>query len=34
VYPHYTFTPPETGWVVQNNNDSETITIFVICAPD
>jgi spore coat-associated protein N len=33
VYPHYTYTPPEEGWVVQNDNDSETIQICVFCAP-
>jgi hypothetical protein len=31
VYPHYTFTTGETGWVVQNDNDQETIKVFVIC---
>lgn len=31
VYPHYTFAAGETGWVVQNDNDQETITIFVVC---
>ena len=31
VYPHYTFASGETGWVVQNDNDTETIKIFVIC---
>jgi hypothetical protein len=34
VYPHYTYTPPETGWVVQNDDDSEDITIFVDCLAD
>jgi predicted ribosomally synthesized peptide with SipW-like signal peptide len=32
VYPHYTYTPPETGWVVQNDNDSESILVFALCA--
>jgi len=31
TYPHYTFGAGETGWVVQNDNDQETITVFVIC---
>jgi hypothetical protein len=31
VYPHHTFASGETGWVVQNDNDQETITVFVIC---
>jgi hypothetical protein len=31
VYPHYTFGEDETGWVVQNDNDTETITVVVIC---
>jgi hypothetical protein len=31
TYPHHTFGSGETGWVVQNNNDTETITVFVIC---
>jgi hypothetical protein len=31
VYPHHTFASGETGWVVQNNDDTETIQIFVIC---
>jgi hypothetical protein len=31
VYPHYTFKAGETGWVVQNDNDQETIAIYVIC---
>jgi hypothetical protein len=34
AYPHYTFTPPETGWVVQNDNDAEIITVFAYCLPD
>ena len=33
VYPHHTFAEGETGWVVQNDNDQETITVFVICRP-
>ena len=32
TYPHYTFAAGETGWVVQNDNDQETITVFVICS--
>ena len=31
VYPHYTFTPPETGWVVQNSNTSQALTVYAIC---
>jgi len=31
VYPHYTFGPNESGWVVQNDNDQETITVYVDC---
>ena len=31
AYPHYTFSAGETGWVVQNDNDQETVTVFVIC---
>jgi hypothetical protein len=33
AYPHYTYTPPETGWVVQNNNDGESINVYALCAP-
>lgn len=34
VYPHYTFTPPEEGWVVQNDNDSgETQVLTIVCQP-
>jgi hypothetical protein len=32
TYPHHTFAAGETGWVVQNDNDQETITVFVICS--
>jgi hypothetical protein len=32
VYPHHTFAAAETGWVVQNDNDTETINVFVICS--
>jgi len=32
AYPHYVFGSGETGWVVQNDNDTETITVFVVCA--
>ena len=33
VYPHYTFNEAEgeVGWVVQNDNNAESITVFVIC---
>jgi hypothetical protein len=31
AYPHYTFSPGETGYVVHNDNDSETGTVFVDC---
>jgi hypothetical protein len=30
----YTYTPPETGCIVQNDNDGETITITLTCAID
>jgi hypothetical protein len=30
-YPHHVFEAGETGWVVQNDNDQETINVFVIC---
>ena len=33
VFPHYTFGSGETGFVVQNDNDTETGTIFVDCVP-
>ncbi len=33
VYPHYTFGPDESGFVVQNDNDQETITVCVECVP-
>lgn len=33
VYPHYTFGPAEWGFVVQNDNDGETITVCVECVP-
>jgi hypothetical protein len=35
VFPHYTFTPPEQGWVVQNNNDSggDYLAVYALCAP-
>ena len=32
-YPHYDYTPPEEGWVVQNGGVSATLTIWVDCAP-
>jgi predicted ribosomally synthesized peptide with SipW-like signal peptide len=32
VYPHYTYTPPETGWVVQNGGTGQTCKIYAICA--
>ena len=31
VYPHYTFPAGETGWVVQNSNTGQTLTIYAIC---
>jgi hypothetical protein len=31
TFPHYTFGSGETGYVVQNDNDSETGTVFVDC---
>ncbi len=33
VYPHYTFTSPETGWVVQNGNIAQDLVVFAICIP-
>jgi hypothetical protein len=33
VYPHYTFTAGETGWVVQNGNTPQTIIVFADCLP-
>ena len=33
VYPHHTFGPDEWGFVVQNDNDGETITVCVECVP-
>jgi hypothetical protein len=33
TYPHHTFAAGETGFVVQNDNDSETGTVFVDCVP-
>lgn len=34
TYPHYTFTFPETGWVVQNSNTGQTLTVYAICVAD
>lgn len=31
VYPHYTFLAGETGWVVQNSNTAQTLTVYAIC---
>ncbi len=31
VYPHHTFGPDESGFVVHNDNDQETITVCVEC---
>jgi hypothetical protein len=31
AYPHYTFSAGETGWVVQNSNTGQTLTIYAIC---
>ena len=33
VFPHYTFAAGETGFVVQNDNDTESGTVFVDCVP-
>ena len=30
-YPHYNYTSPEEGWVVQNGNTGQTLTIWVDC---
>ncbi len=34
VFPHYTFSPGETGWVVQNINTSQTLSVYAICLPN
>ncbi len=34
TYPHYTYTPPETGWVVQNGGTPQILTVFALCAPN
>jgi hypothetical protein len=31
TYPHYTYTPPEEGWVVQNGGTSQSCKIYVDC---
>jgi hypothetical protein len=33
-YPHYTFVPPETGWVVQNGSSAQTLTVYAICVAE
>jgi hypothetical protein len=33
VFPHHTFAVGETGFVVQNDNDTESGTVFVDCVP-
>jgi hypothetical protein len=33
VFPHHTFAAGETGYVVQNDNDTESGTVFVDCVP-
>jgi hypothetical protein len=33
TYPHYTFSAGETGYVVQNDNDTDSGTVFVDCVP-
>ena len=33
TFPHYTFGTGETGFVVQNDNDTESGTVFVDCVP-
>ena len=33
VFPYYTFAAGETGFVVQNDNDTESGTVFVDCVP-
>jgi hypothetical protein len=32
-YPHYTFTPPETGFVVQDDDIGDTFAVCVDCVP-
>lgn len=34
VWPHYTFGASETGWVVQNNNDGKSLSVYVDCLPN
>ena len=34
VYPHYTYTPPETGWVVQNGGTGQSLNVYALCAAD
>ena len=31
VFPHHTFGPQETGWVVQNGPFGQALTVYVIC---
>lgn len=31
VYPHYTYIPPEEGWVVQNGGTSQSCKIYALC---
>jgi len=31
AYPHYTYTPPEEGWVVQNGGTGQSCKIYVDC---
>lgn len=33
VYPHYTYTPPEEGWVVQNGATPQTLVVYALCVP-
>jgi hypothetical protein len=33
TFPHYTFAAGETGFVVQNDDDTESGTVFVDCVP-
>ncbi len=34
VYPHHTFVAGETGWVVQNINVQQTLSVYALCEPN
>lgn len=33
-YPHYTFSPGEEGWVVQNSNTQQALVVYALCIAD